>query len=191
MLSVESWSGQRVAEGILGCPICHARYSIREGVIDFTGNREGVTPRAGARPDAFRLAAQLSLSDPGGIVLLAGQYAAAHNELVDMAGVTCLVIDALPTTGAINLSVGERLPFVNRALRGAAIDAVRATPAFLSEVSRCVRPGGRLVAPADSLLPPRVHLVARDAHEWVAAIEDSAPTVPLRRARGSENASGG
>ena len=75
VLSVESWSGKRVSEGLLGCPLCHARYPIRQGAVDFTGGSSDVRHMVSdASVDVMRLAAQLQLNEPGGIVLLTGRY---------------------------------------------------------------------------------------------------------------------
>jgi len=190
VLSVESWSGQRVAEGLLGCPLCHSRYPIQQGTADFTGNSNFVRHAAlGAPPDAMRLAAQLALTEPGGILLLTGRYAACAASLAEFADVTCLLIDApvASSPGAVEIRVNERLPVVDRALRGAAIDEARGDPMFLVEVARCVRPRGRIVAPSPAVPPGGSRIVARDDREWVVEIEDFSVPVPLRRAQpGSE-----
>ena len=185
VLSVETWSGQRVAEGLLGCPICHARYPIRQGAVDFTAGAAVVRREGPGEPiEVTRLAAQLALSEPGGIILLAGRYAAAADQLVPLAGVTCLLIDAPPSSspGAVNLEVAERLPLARGALKGAAVDAPRATEVFLGQIVRYVRQGGRIVAPAGSDEPRGCRLIARDALEWVVEVEASTPPLTLRRA---------
>jgi uncharacterized protein YbaR (Trm112 family) len=185
VLSVEAWSDQRVVEGVLGCPVCHARYPIHHGAAHFTATgafvrRDG----SGAPPDATRLAAQLSLEEPGGIVLLAGRHAAAADLLVEFGDVTCLLLDAPLTSSAaaVNLEVADRLPLVDSVLKGAAIDGARASAPFLAEIARCVRPLGRLVGPTQLEPPPGCHVIARDDKEWVAEVEEFSPRVPLRRA---------
>src|SRR4029434_6055806 len=83
VLSVEQWTEQRIAEGVLGCPMCHARYPIHRGVADFSKGVGVVRPPdEQPRADAMRLAAQLALADGGGVVLLTGRYAAAHEALL-------------------------------------------------------------------------------------------------------------
>jgi len=193
VLSVESWSGQRVAEGLLGCPMCHSRYPIQQGTADFTGSSNVVRHAAlGAPPDAMRLAAQLSLTEPGGILLLTGRYAACAASLVEFADLTCLLVDVpvASSPAAVDIRVNERLPLVDRALRGAAIDGARGDPVFLAEVARCVRPRGRIVAPNPSVPPGGSRIVARDEHEWVVEVEDFSAPVPLRRAQQGSEPSG-
>lgn len=186
VLSVEAWSDLRVAEGLLGCPVCHARYPIHQGAVNFTAGAAIVRRNAPDTPvNVMRLAAQLSLTEPGGTILLAGGYADAADQLVQLAGVTCVLVDAplssLP--GAVNLEVSDRLPLAERVLKGAAIDAPRATEAFLDEIARRVRPLGRIVAPSRSTPPRGCRLIARDAQEWVAEVEEFPSPLTLRRAR--------
>ena len=180
VLSVETWAGPRIAEGILGCPVCQARYPIHEGSIDFSA---GSAVRRGdpvERQDPMRLLAQLNLSEPGGLVLLTGSYASVHEALTALVDSTWLLVDA-PTTispTAVNLALNDRVPFADRALRGAAIDTIDAR--LLLDAVRCVKPGGRVVAKSDVPVPAGVSLIARDEREWVAAVEDG-QTIQLRR----------
>lgn len=186
VLSVESWSGQRVSEGLLGCPLCHARYPIHRGAVDFAGRSPAVRHVVPDTPvDPMRLAAQLSLTEPGGLLLLTGPYAASADQLAEFADVTCLVVDAPHASSktAVDIRVNDRLPMVNRAIRGAAIDAVRCSPVFLAEVARCLRPRGRIVTPAKSQIPVPGRVVAQDDRELVTEIALSPQTVALKRAR--------
>jgi uncharacterized protein YbaR (Trm112 family) len=186
VLSVEAWSGQRVSEGLLGCPLCHARYPIQHGAVDFTGGPSRVRSSRSDDPvDAMRLAAQLSLSEMGGIVLLAGGYAGVADQLVQLAGVTCVLVDAplSSSPGAVNLEVADRLPLAEGVLKGAAVDKARAIEAFLTGIARCVRPLGRIVAPSQSTQPRGCRLIARDAQEWVVEVEEANSPVTLRRAQ--------
>jgi hypothetical protein len=185
VLSAESWSGSRVATGLLGCPTCHARYPIAGGVVDFTGGTAGPQPPDELLPSQpIRLAAQLGLAEPGGIVLLTGRYASLADELRELVEVTCLVADVareVPAT-AVTFRLTGVLPLRDATLRAAAIDAPRTSPGFLAEVTRCVAGRGRVVAPAGTPVPTGVRLVARDSLEWVVEVEGAQPVIPLRRA---------
>src|SRR6185503_16172063 len=96
VLSVEDWAGPRVSEGVLGCPICHARYRIHRGAVEFVPHAESVR-RPGAAVDPVRLAAQLSLTEPGGIILLTGRFADAHEQLSQFAEAAYVLLDAAAT----------------------------------------------------------------------------------------------
>lgn len=185
VLSVEAWHGSRIVRGVLGCPVCRARYSIVDGVVDFTGGDVHTTARSGSPPadDALRLAAQLGLAEPGGLVLLTGRYASQSRHLLDLVDVTCLLADASDPSSAegVLLRLAERLPLGGGALRGAAIDSPRAASEFLAEVVRCTRGRGRIVGPAGAPVPVGASLIARDDREWVAEVEAVVTTVPLRR----------
>ena len=128
--------------------------------------------------------AQLSLTEPGGIILLAGVHASVAEQLVQLAGVTCLLVDAplSSSAGVVNLEVADRMPLAEGALKGAAVDAPRATEAFLAGIARCVRPLGRIVAPSGSTPPGGCRLIARDEQEWVAEVEEFIAPLTLRRA---------
>ena len=179
VLSVRTWQGQRIAEGELGCPACHARYQIHDGTVEFTPDQGSV--RQGSRTvDPLRLAAQLALTEPGGIVLLTGRYADAHEVVATLVESTFVLVGGERTTSptGVNILVSDRLPFVDRALRGAAIDAPEIH--LLSELERCVRPGGRVVAPLPAPRPSNARIVAEDSLEWVAELE-SQPAIQLQR----------
>lgn len=179
VLSAEQWTEGRVSSGFLGCPVCHARYAIRDGVADFTRGGESAdsVPSAGAitATDGLRLAAQLDLSEGGGLVLLTAGYAKQAPALDASAHITCVLLNAafaIPASmQAVGIRLLDRIPLVDGSLRGAAVDESRASPFFLAEVCRCVRDGGRVVAPADAPPPDTVRLLVRDEREWVGQVE--------------------
>jgi hypothetical protein len=172
--------------GVLGCPVCHARYPIVDGAADFASGREDAGAPTGepAEDDALRLAAQLGVAEPGGFVLLTGRYVSHARRLLDLVSVTCLLVDAARDSSneGVRLLLLARLPLSAGSLRAAAIDSPRNTATFLNDVARCVRPGGRIVVPANTPEPLGIRLVARDDRDLVAEVEASVPTIPLRRA---------
>jgi uncharacterized protein YbaR (Trm112 family) len=183
VLSADAWSGTRVMSGVLGCPVCHARYPIENGVVDFTSGSRPAPAAIEGETDATRLAAQLGLAEAGGIVLLTGRYASGVAALLELVDVTCVLVDELAagTADSVTFRIIDRLPLVDNALRAAAVDHSRANAAFLADVVRCVRPGGRLVVPISSSRPETVRILARDSREWVGEVESTEPLTPLRR----------
>jgi hypothetical protein len=183
VLSVERWDRERVREGVLGCPMCQARYPIRDGRVDFTPGTVR-RPGAGEGADALRLAAQLGLTEPGGVILLTGKYANVHDSLTVLVDVICILVDGAPShaSRAVNFEIADRLPLVDGALRGAGVDS-RSSPAFLADVVRTLRPGSRIVAPATSSLPEGARVLARDQNEWVGQVESRPDHVTLIRRR--------
>ncbi|HEX6313553.1 MAG TPA: hypothetical protein VFZ73_01785 [Gemmatimonadaceae bacterium] len=185
VLSVETWNDQRILRGTLGCPICHCRFSIENGVTDFREGKGALrTVRDGGEVDTLRLAAQLALTDPGGFVLLTGTYASVADSFTDLAGVTCIVIDwQVPDESiAVEVIVSDRLPLAAGTLRAAAVDAPHASPGFLAAVAASIRDDGRIVGPAAAALPPSVEELARDDREWVGRVrKDGTPIRLLSR----------
>jgi len=185
VLAVETWAGPRVAEGVLGCPVCHARYAIHRCTVDFTQGQGSVRrPSATSEGQSLRLAAQLGLSEPGGILLLTGRHAYTYDALARVVEVTCILVDGAETTSAnaVNFLLQDRLPFNDGVLRGAAVDEPRAIEPFFADVVRCLGERGRLVAPVRSAIPRGVRVIARDDREWVGEVVDLTQPLQLRRA---------
>jgi hypothetical protein len=175
--------GRHIVRGELGCPVCGARYPVLDGVADFTGDaRESSEARIVDAPRAvsfdgglaLRAAALLALIEPGGIVVLAGEWSAAASEILEMTeNVQLLALDYAPgmrSGGALSLArIGDVLPLAAGAARGIALDAAHATPSLLDGAARALAPGGRLIAPSSARLPDSLQELARDARHWVAA----------------------
>lgn len=195
--------GRHIVEGELGCPLCGARYEIHEGVADLTGGAAppASTPRVARSPRersfeneqalALRAAALLELTEPGGFVVLAGDWsesAAALLELIE--GVQFLALDPvaeLRSGGALSLArIADTLPLTAQCARGIALDAAHATPSLLAGAARALVPNGRLIAPSSTPVPDSLRELARDDEQWVAAAAPpsnvSAPVpIALRR----------
>lgn len=194
--------GRHIVQGELGCPICGARYRVREGVVDFRADAAGAeTPRVacstreqGLDSDqalALRAAALLALTEPGGLVVLAGDWCATAGALLEMIeGVQFLAFDPEPelkSGGALSLAcIADVLPLAAACTRGIALDAAHATPSLLAGAARALVPDGRLIAPSSAPVPDSLRELARDDERWVAAAAPpsnvSAPVpIALRR----------
>ena len=180
-------------DGELGCHVCESHYPIRDGVADFgSWEKERVSVPASAPPAdsaAMRLAALLGLTEPGGIVLLVGDSGSLAHPLAMMVGDTqLLVVNPVERIGIADnvsaLTTSAALPLANASCRGAAVDALHATPGFLDELTRVLRSGARLIAPASVPLPVGVTELARDHQEWVAEQQRArGPIVPITLSR--------
>lgn len=176
--------GRCIIDGILGCPVCRAEYRIEGGVANFGAARDERAPDVVAVDasagdpsdpeitlDALRLAALLNLTTPGGIIAVGGDWDVALDGVADLTDVRALVVQpahAYTPREPFGALVGGELPVAAGALRGVALDARTATPARLAAAVRALRPGGRLVAPADPPVPNGMRELARDAAHWVA-----------------------
>jgi hypothetical protein len=188
---------RHIVQGELGCPICEARYAVHDGVADFRG-ADRTSARATPSPPAhemqalaLRAAALLGLTEPGGLVVLAGEWSACADALLDFAeGVQLLALDPAPelrSGGALSLAlIRDVLPLAAASARGIALDAAHTTPSLLAGAARALAPSGRLIAPAATLVPETLRELARDDEHWVAAAAPpsnvSAPVpIALRR----------
>ena len=185
--------GRHIMDGELGCHVCEAHYPIRAGIADFgSWKHDGSATHRNALPAdsaAMRLAALLGLAEPGGIVLLVGEPGSVAHPLAMMVGDTqLLVVNPVEQIGIADnvsaLTTAAALPLANASCRGAAVDPTHATPEFLEEVTRVLRHGARLVAPASVRLPDGITELARDAQEWVGEQRDTrGPIVPITLSR--------
>jgi hypothetical protein len=113
-------------EGELGCPICAARYAVHDGVANFRADveRAAETPHLGSNQAlALRAAALLGLTEPGGLVVLAGDWSASANTLLEMTeGVQFLAVDpgaTLWSHDALSLArIANVLPLAAACARG-------------------------------------------------------------------------
>lgn len=176
--------GRVVLEGLLGCHVCGAQFTLERGVVTFGAPPPDAPSSADAPvapPDPWRIAALLDLRSPAGVVILEGSAAATAEALLEMLPVTILAVNPpapLPPRerfGSVN--TGSQLPLRTGVAAGIAL----AEGALVADAVRVLRPGGRLVAPADSGLPPELEELARDERDWVAVKRRSGEAVQLTR----------
>lgn len=185
----ESWlvasatrmAARHIAEGMLGCPVCHAQYPVRHGVVDFRREPRAISASAAA-PDedvAARLAALLDLTDGSGFAVLIGAWG-IHAPLMHALTDTPLVLIDPPEgvegqPGVSVLRCDGDLPLALGVARGVAID--EDSGSRVDSAVRVTRTAGRVVGPASLPLPAGVRELARDDRLWVGARE--APASPL------------
>lgn len=193
--SVTRFDGRDIVDGVLGCPICRRQFVVARGEVDFCGDsatatRDAHAPDAPPLPssdDVMRARALLALDEPGGLVLLGGVHARYAPSLADDAQVTPILLNApawawRDASAPSAVRARGALPFAAGSLRAVWLDVAAGTPELLAGAARALRPGGRLMAPADASLPAGVRRLAGDTEVWVAEATGapSAP-VPLRR----------
>ncbi len=176
--SFTSVSNRFVLEGTLGCPICSAGYPIMRGLADFRAGVE-LPPRQVQRSAegwdreelATRAGAFLSITEPGTTLVLGGSWGRAAQELSVMTETRVLALN--PDAGTEEsetvalLKVGLEIPVAAGSLLGVALDS--SFPArIVASAMKAVRPGGRIVGPAEIPPPPELAVLARDENYWVA-----------------------
>lgn len=195
----ESWlvaasdetEGRHIMRGLLGCPVCHARYPIEHGIADFSngarvpvaldGDDQGTDESA-----AVKLAAMLDLTDPSGYVILTGEWALLGAALREIVPVMVLAVnphpDAVMGDGVSGVTTLDRIPVAASSARAIAFDA-GADPYGLDLAAAlgAVKPGGRVVANVAVDVPDDVAILARDSEHWVATRTSGAPLIRLVR----------
>jgi uncharacterized protein YbaR (Trm112 family) len=186
VLAATTLEDRHIRDGVLGCPVCLAEYSIRDGIADFRRERETTTrdtynderPRQGAASmvSTEQLAAMLSLPDALGFAVLTGEWcrhADALDALIDAPPLLLVDPPAQVTMrpGISGLMADERLPLAVRAARAVAVDEM--SMRRVESAAECTRVGGHVVAPVDASVPSSVRELARDGAVWVGAREAS------------------
>lgn len=192
VLGAQRMDGRDVVEGVLGCPVCRARYRITKGVADL--RTQAAAPAVGSAAatsdddaqQAVRLAAFLNLADERGYAVLMGAWTRYAADVHALAGTRLLLANPHPGAavgaGASGLLVDTRLPLAAASARALALDT-EATPAFAAEAVQVLQSGGRVVAPTQLPVPAGVTELVRDATVWVGERDaDASGLVPLARA---------
>jgi hypothetical protein len=177
---------RHIIEGALGCPVCHAEYRVLNSVVEFGGEaRKPVGVKDALSPGkAVRLGALLGLDERGGLYVLdfaAAQFIAQLTALAPEAQFIALSGDhEVAGAGIVIRGAGSALPLAKGIARGVALDD--ATPGRLNSAARVLAAGGRLVAPADAIVPYGIRVLARDDEQWVGEREAVPAVASLRRA---------
>ena len=180
-------NGRFVMEGKLGCPICHANYPIHDGIPDLRTDPFFVAlvdapPRRVDPEEVERLAAFLNLTREGATVLLTGNHADAARGVAELTMSRTFALRPHPVFAhqdselTATLLADTRLPFATSSMDGVAVDDDKFS---MAEVSRVLKPGGRLVAPSTTELAGNIRELARDESYVVA--EAVGPLLNLRR----------
>ncbi|MEO8192808.1 MAG: hypothetical protein ABI681_03080 [Gemmatimonadales bacterium] len=186
--------GRFAVTGKLGCPVCAETYLIEAGVVDMR-IEAGTSPTGPTRvaehfphtdPDsgeAMRIAAMLGLVRPGLLVILTGETTAVAHELSELADAHVLALNPPSqieeTERVATVLVGSRLPVGASSTDGVIIGEAGGGEGMIAEASRVLKPGGRLVVPAHTSLPPQFRELASDDRNAVA--ETIGPLIGLSR----------
>lgn len=191
VLATHRTDGRDIMEGTLGCPICHAEYTIANGIARFAP----VSPTRAEAPDeseALRLAALLDLTGGRGYAVLVGETGNQAARVRELTDVQLMLVNppegVAMGTGVSGLtSEPGTLPLAAGSARAIALDGA-ASPALMRASLEALAPSGRLLAPAALPLPSQVTELARDERHWLAERQPaggraSSGIVPLSRRR--------
>jgi hypothetical protein len=180
----DEMDGRHIQRGELGCPICAVRYPVRDGIVEFAGGALRPGAVRAEKGMALRIAALFGLTEPGGLVVLAGDSSVCADELLELTeNVQLLALDfaaSLRSGGALSLAlISDMLPLADACARGIALDASHATASLMEGAVRALAPGGRLLAPASAPVPAVLRELARDDRQWVAAKKAETTSKPV------------
>jgi hypothetical protein len=131
---------------------------------------------------AVRAAAFLNAAERSTLVL-AGEWARHAHAVTQIVPVRIFAVNA-PSVMDDSESVAlvesaEGIPLAKNSVDGVALDPVTASPVNLASALAVLKPGGRLVAPTATPVPPAINVLARDDHYWVG--EMAKELISLRR----------
>lgn len=174
------WNGE------LGCPVCEARYLVRDGVVYFSSMRAHAFPKheTGHSPEElFALAAMLDLSAPDKTIVLCDEWTEYASAISEISEPHIFVVNGSGRSGSseciYDVVSESAIPLANAAVHAVALGS-RSSAGMLQSAVNVLREGGRLVAQAGVEVPPEVLLLARDDRQWVAQKQGN--FIPLRRA---------
>ena len=161
---------RHIVDGVLGCPVCGAEFTIANGVAQFGEPGVETGPEQPDAETAMRLAAFLELTDARGFALLCGRWG-AHADAIHQLAETQLVLVNPPRTVPADVAAGvvltrDAVPFAEGSARALALDDP-APLEFARSAVRAVRVGGRVLGPATFDLPEGVTELVRDERMWV------------------------
>jgi uncharacterized protein YbaR (Trm112 family) len=155
VLSTSEMSGRMVAQGLLGCPVCHKEYEIVHGVVEFGGISTHHAPPF-STADSLTVQALLDLSGPGGYVILLGsavRYAVGLAALmggIHFVGVNPpLDAEELPILSLVRAE--NVIPLRASMARAVVVGPEVATSKWLAEAKRILLKGRRLVIESEQI----------------------------------------
>jgi len=175
VLAAHRMKDRDVTDGTLGCPVCKAEFPIRDGIARFDqSNGRRTQPFEPDESEALRIAALLSLTDPRGYAILAGEAGSQAPRLRELTDVQLLLIDP-PADVAMGRGISgltankalPMLPLAHDSARAIAFDD-SVTANELEARLPVVSVGGRILAPVGLPLPAGVTELARDERHWLA-----------------------
>lgn len=173
-------------EGELGCPVCEARYMVREGIVYFSLMRPRPPESGIAAPDSqeslFALAAMLDLSAPDRTIVLCDSWTRYSSALSEISEPHIFVINAQGREGnaerIYDVVSDDAIPLAPGSADAIALDE-RSSREMVSSAVKVLREGGRLVAKTGIEVPAGIVLLASDENQWVG--QKHGTFIPLRR----------
>lgn len=169
----DEMDGRMIVRGTVGCPVCRREYPIRHGVVHFAGaGTAGRVEGALQATDPQVVWPLLGLTNPGGFVTLVGSAVRLAGALAERRGGVHFVGVNPPVGLAYSpeltlLAHPDKIPLRQSSARGVVLGAEAAREPWISEGTRVLLNGQRLVAVAESVSAPGLDQLAAGRGLWV------------------------
>ena len=168
VVSPDAMDGRTVVAGVIGCPVCHNEYTIREGVAVFATDPSAVGATFVDHPvgiDAPTTQALLNLSGPGGNVALVGSAALLAADLADLVGGVHFVACNAPLAvrGSSRVSVlyaPVSIPLRSSSMRGIVVGSEMSRDLWIEEAVRVLLRGTRFLCIGQPACPDGIRQLA-------------------------------
>ncbi len=161
-----------VRQGMLGCPICHREYPVRDGVALF-GEPPPIVGRPDAAPlDPSALVALLGIDGPGGYAVFVGSAADQVRAVAEiLRGVHIVAVNSGGPIGqslAVSALEAGSLPLKSRSMRGVALGrGYGGDQVWHQEAWRVALPGLRVIGEGAEPAIDGLEILASAGGWWV------------------------
>ena len=167
--------GRLIVTGAIGCPASQSEYPIENGIADFCSADSALqlpVPAEDVSTDALTVHALLGVSTPGGYIVLIGSAGRLAVDLVERIGDVHFIAFNPPGDVERSLAVSVvrgpvPMPLRTSMARGVVVGREYAIEPWLTEASRILLKGLRMVVLRDDVTVPGIKTVATGEGVWV------------------------
>ncbi len=169
--------GRTIVTGTIGCPTSQREYRIDNGIADFCPadpSFQWPAPTSEVSTDGQTVQALLGLATPGGYVVVVGSAGVLAADLVERIGGVHLVAlnppDEVEPSSSVSVLRGPvPLPLRTSMARGVVVGREYAKEPWLSDTSRILLKGLRMVVLCEGVTVPGMQTVASGEGVWVGS----------------------
>ncbi len=169
--------GRLIVTGAIGCPASQSEYPIENGIADFRSADSALqlpVPAEDVSTDAQTVHALLGVATPGGYIVLIGSAGRLAVDLVERIGGVHFIAfnppdDVEPSSSVSVVRGPVPLPLRTSMARGVVVGREYAVEPWLTEASRILLKGLRMVVLRDDVTVPGVQRLALSEGVWVGS----------------------
>ena len=169
--------GRLIVTGAIGCPASHSEYPIENGIADFCSADSALqlpVPAEDVSTDAQTVHALLGVATPGGYIVFIGSAGRLAVDLVPRIGGVHFIAfnppdDVEPSSSVSVVRGPVPLPLRTSMARGVVVGREYGIEPWLTEASRILLKGLRMVVLRDDVTVPGVQRLALDEGVWVGS----------------------